>query len=252
MHNAKSLILVADRELQTRKMLRIALGSTGYRTEEAEAGSEALRLANSIRPDLLILGTNFTDITYHEIIKKVRESSNIPILVISENYEDEIVLAAFDLGIDDYIAQPFNVGVLVARVNAALKRAFVQEAGDTKIELSNILIDLVKHEVRVANEVVQFSPKEYNLLVYLIRNKGKMLTHTQILNKIWGPSHTYDTQYLRVYIGQLRKKIDIDPDAPSNIITESGIGYRMDATNYSKNLGAAINNNSIENLVIAG
>jgi two-component system KDP operon response regulator KdpE len=227
MHNVKSLVLIACQNQQTRKLLKIALNAASYRTEEAETGNEAIRLTACIKPDLFILSPGFKDTDSIEIVKKIREWSNIPLIYLADANNDESILEAFKAGIDDYIIEPFNTGILVAKINAIFKRSIVQEAGDTKIELGNILVDLIKHEVKVQGKVVQLSPKEYNLLVYLIKNKGKMLTHTQILNKVWGPSHAYDTQYLRVYIGQLRKKIDA-PNLPSCIINESGIGYRME------------------------
>lgn len=227
MQKIKSLILIADKDPKVRKMLRIALGGADYKTEESKTGQETLRLASCIKPSMLIVDSDFSDIKNLDLIKKLREFFNSPIILTSDDDDDETILSAFELGIDDHIKKPFNVEVLAARVQATLKRSVIQEAGDTLITLGNIVVNLIKHEVKIADKIVQFSPKEYQLLTYLMLNKGKMLTHTQILNKVWGPSHTYNTQYLRVYVGQLRKKIDMDPNSPSIIITESGIGYRI-------------------------
>jgi two-component system KDP operon response regulator KdpE len=238
MQTVKSLILIATNDPQTRKMLTISLGASGYRTETAETGKETVRLIACVRPELVILDTNFNDLGSLEIIKQTREWSNIPIIVISDKEEDETMLDAFEHGVDDYVSKPFNPGVLSARINATLRRVILQEANDIQLELGDISIDLMKHEVRVRGKIVQLSPKEYNLLAYLMQHRGKMLTHSQILNKVWGPSHAYDTQYLRVYIGQLRKKIDLNPSTPSCIITEAGVGYRMDNHNNFEHMSA--------------
>ncbi|MFN7038643.1 MAG: response regulator transcription factor [Alphaproteobacteria bacterium] len=228
MHSLKSLILIADDEPQIRKMLRITLEAAGYKTEEAKSGKEAIRLIASIRPDLVLLDLGLPDIDGTEVIRQTREWSNVPIIIISAHSEEERMIKAFNMGSDDYVIKPFSVELLLARIQSTLRRAIVEEVNDTSLTLGDIEIDLLRHEIKVKGEVVQFSPKEYNLLAYLISNRGKMLTHTQILNKIWGPSHTYDTQYLRVYIGQLRKKIDLDSDKTSYIVTEAGIGYRAE------------------------
>jgi two-component system KDP operon response regulator KdpE len=239
MQTVKSLILIATNEPQTRKMLTISLGASGYRTETAESGKETIRLIACIRPELVVLDTNFSDIDTMEIIKQTREWSNVPIITISDSENDELMLEAFENGIDDFVAKPFNPGVLSARINATLRRVILQEASDTQLELGDISIDLMKHEVKVRGKAVQLSPKEYNLLAYLMQHRGKMLTHSQILNKVWGPSHAYDTQYLRVYIGQLRKKIDVDPTSQSCIITEAGVGYRMDNISNDANVSTS-------------
>ncbi|AIL64891.1 KDP operon transcriptional regulatory protein KdpE [Rickettsiales bacterium Ac37b] len=229
MRNIKSTVLISDTIVQMRKLLRNALQSAGYRTIEAGTGKETLRLSQVIKPELVLLDLTFSDISSVDIIAKIRARSQyMPIIATLEQDNDSLILDAFSEGIDDYIIKPFNIHILAAKVKAALRTAKFKELQEIKLELGEIIMDLEKHEVRKRGEIVQLSPKEYNLLAYLIQNKGKMLTHTQILNKVWGPSHSYDTQYLRVYIGQLRKKLEMKPTSPYYIRTEVGIGYRME------------------------
>jgi two-component system KDP operon response regulator KdpE len=149
-------------------------------------------------------------------------------VVLSARDQDETVAEALDIGADDYITKPFSADVLLARLRANLRKAAREESGSANINNGYIEMDLLKHEVKVGGEVVSLSPKEYDLLKYFINNMGKMLTQKQILKEVWGPAHGEDSQYLRVYIGQLRQKIEPNPEKPTYIITEPGIGYRMD------------------------
>jgi two-component system KDP operon response regulator KdpE len=229
MNEPKPLILITDDEPQIRKMLRITLEAAGYRTQEAESGKESLKLANALKPDLMLLDLGLPDIDGTEVIKQVREWSTLPILVVSVRSDDKDMVKAFDAGADDYVTKPFSTEVLIARIRAAVRRSLQKDSGDTELHVGDIHVDLLKYEVKVRGKVVPLSPKEYNLLAFFLRNTGKMLTHRQILKEVWGPAHTHDTQYLRVYIGQLRKKIEADPENPQYIVTEAGIGYRLDA-----------------------
>lgn len=230
MTKMKFLILVGSNDYQIRKTLKLVLAHSGYRIVESTTGKETIRLVTSVKPELIILDFDSSDIKNSEVIAEIRERhTKTPIIVITaDDYDDTLVLAAFKAGADDYIVKPFNTSIAAAKINASLRRALIQEIQATKLELGEIVMDFLRHEVRIRNKLISLSPKEFQLLAYLMQNKGKMLTHTQILNKVWGPSHTYDTQYLRVYIGQLRKKIDLDRELPSYIITEAGIGYRME------------------------
>lgn len=228
MNEIKTLILIADDEPQIRKMLRITLEAAGYRTEEAEAGRETVRMIASVRPDLVLLDLSLPDMEGTDVIRQTREWSDLPIIVISVRSEDKDMVSAFCLGADDYVTKPFSSEVLIARIQSTLRRVIQEEAGSTQLTIGDICINLMKHEVKVRDEIVQLSPKEYNLLAYFMRHSGKMLTHRQILKDVWGPAHTHDTQYLRVYIGQLRKKIDCKHTGHTHIVTEAGIGYRLD------------------------
>jgi two-component system KDP operon response regulator KdpE len=228
MPDIKSKILVIDDEPQIRKMLKVILEADNYKFEPAEKGEEGIRLTSSLKPDLIILDLGLPDIDGLDIIPQIREFTNTPIVVLSARDQDETVAEALDIGADDYITKPFSADVLLARLRANLRKAAREESGSANINNGYIEMDLLKHEVKVGGEVVSLSPKEYDLLKYFINNMGKMLTQKQILKEVWGPAHGEDSQYLRVYIGQLRQKIEPNPEKPTYIITEPGIGYRMD------------------------
>jgi two-component system KDP operon response regulator KdpE len=228
MHEKKNVILIVDDESQIRKMLNIYLDASDYKIEESENGRQAIRMCASIKPDLILLDLGLPDIDGKEVIAAIREWSQVPIVVLTVRNDDEEVVAALKMGANDYITKPFNSGVLLARIEANLRKAAVKEAGEPELENGHIRMDLVRHEVYMRGEKLSLTPKEYDLLRYFIINRGKMLTHKQILREVWGPAHSEDTQYLRVYIGQLREKIE-DKDSISRlIITEPGVGYRME------------------------
>jgi two-component system KDP operon response regulator KdpE len=228
MNEKKNTILVVDDEVQIRKMLHIFLDASDYKIEESETGKQAVRMCSSIKPDLVLLDLGLPDIDGKEVIAGIRQWSQVPIIVLSVRAVDEEVVAALDAGADDYIIKPFNAGVLIARIKANLRKALVREAGEPELKNGAIRMDLVRHEVYVKDEKVALTPKEYELLRYLMINRGRMLTHRQILNEVWGPAHSEDTQYLRVYIGQVREKLEVNPSSPQLIVTEPGVGYRME------------------------
>jgi two-component system, OmpR family, KDP operon response regulator KdpE len=175
------------------------------------------------------LALNLPDMEGKQIITDIRGWSQTPIIVLSENAADENVIIALNLGADDYVVKPFNVDVLYARINASLRKSAIQETGEPELNNGPLRMDLVRHEVFLHDKLLAFTPKEYNLLRYFVVNRGKMLTHKQILHQVWGPAHSADTQYLRVFISQLREKIESDdPEVAKLITTEAGIGYRME------------------------
>lgn len=224
----KNTILIVDDEPQIRKMLSIFLDASDFRIEESDGGKQAGRLAASIKPDLILLDLGLPDMDGKDVIASIREWSQVPIVVLSVRAGDEEIVKALSAGADDYIIKPFNADVLLARINANLRKAAVREAGEPELTNGSIRMDLVRHEVYVRGEKVAFTPKEYELLRYFMVNRGKMLTHRQILKEVWGPAHSDDTQYLRVYVGQVREKIEETPSSPKLIVTEPGIGYRME------------------------
>jgi two-component system, OmpR family, KDP operon response regulator KdpE len=224
----KNTILIVDDEVQIRKMLGIFLDASDFKSEESDCGKQALRMCASIKPDLVLLDLGLPDMDGKEVIGEIRAWSQVPIVVLSVRAADEEVVAALDRGADDYIVKPFNADVLMARINANLRKAAVKEAGEPDLVNGPIRMDLVRHEAYLNGEKAALTPKEYELLRYFMINRGKMLTHKQILKEIWGPAHGDDTQYVRVYIGQLREKLEADPSNPKFIITEPGIGYRME------------------------
>lgn len=226
--NKKNTILIVDDEPQLRKLLRITLQSEDYKTEEAENGAQAVRLSASVKPDLIVLDLGLPDIDGKEVIDNVREWSQTPIIVCSVRDADTEVIEALGRGADDYITKPFNPDILLARIEANLRKSATQEAGEPNLKNGDIEMDLVRHEVFIKGESTFFTPKEYELLRYFMVNRGKMITHKQLLQNVWGPAHGDDMQYLRVYVSQLRDKIEPNPKDPSYVITEPGIGYRME------------------------
>lgn len=229
MSQKKNTILIIEDEPPIRKLLTISLESAGYKVVECDNGKEGVRLAASLRPELILLDLGLPDIDGKEVIAQVREWAQIPIMVCSVRSDDQEIVKALETGADDYVTKPFNSDVLMARIHANLRKAATQEAGEPELVNGRIRMDLVRHEVFLDEEKVFFTPKEYGLLRYFLLYRGKMLTHKQILKDIWGAAHSDDMQYLRVYVSQLRDKIEPEPASPTYIITEPGIGYRMES-----------------------
>lgn len=228
MQEKKNVILVVDDEEEIRKMLNIFLDTADFKVVESESGRQAVRMAASIKPDLILLDLGLPDMDGKEVVASLRQWSHIPIVVLTARSEDSEVALALNVGADDYVTKPFSAEVLLARINANLRKAMVREVGEPDIVNGPIRMDLVRHEVFIDGEKVPFTPKEYNLLRYFLVNRGRMLTHKQILKEVWGAAHVEDTQYLRVYIGQVRDNLEIKPGLGKIIISEAGIGYRMD------------------------
>ncbi|WP_229807547.1 response regulator [Asticcacaulis endophyticus] len=224
----KNTILIVDDEEEIRKMLNIFLDVADFKVCECETGKQALRMSASVRPDLILLDLGLPDMDGKDVITQIREWSNVPIVVLTARSEDLDAAPALNMGADDYVTKPFSAEVLLARINANLRKWAVKEVGEPDISHGPIRMDLVRHEVFISDERVAFTPKEYDLLRYFLVNRGRMLTHKQILKEVWGPAHLDDTQYLRVYIGQVREKLETVPGLGKSIVSESGIGYRMD------------------------
>ena len=222
----KPLILILEDDPQIRRFLRATLAAEGYYYHEAITAEEGISQANARRPDLILLDLGLPDRDGLEVIGKVRESSQVPIVVLSARGQEDDKIAALDLGADDYVAKPFGVGELLARIRAALRRSVV--AMDVPIlRFGHIEIDLDKRIVKASGEEVHLTPNEYKLLQVLIRHPGKVLTQRQLLNEVWGTNHLDQAQYLRVYIAQLRRKLEADPARPRHLQTEPGVGYRL-------------------------
>lgn len=228
MSNKKNTILVVDDEPQIHKMLGILLDAEDYKVAESTSGKQAIRMCASVKPDLMLLDLGLPDMDGKDVITAVRDWSQVPIIILSVSSSDDEISAALNLGANDYVTKPFNVGVLMARINAALRSSAVQETGEPELRNGPLRMDLVRHEVFLNDTLRAFTPKEYDLLRHFMVNRGKMLTHKEILKKVWGAAHAEDTTYLRVYIGQIREKIEPNPAAPVFITTEPGIGYRME------------------------
>jgi two-component system KDP operon response regulator KdpE len=228
MHEKKNTILVVDDEPQIQKMLGILLDAEDFKIVESLSAKQAIRLCVSAKPDLVLLDLGLPDMDGKRVITAIREWSQVPIIVLSVRAMDEEVAEALNMGANDYVTKPFNVEVLLARINAALRSAAIQETGESELHNGALRMDLVRHEVFLRDARVAFTPKEYDLLRFFMVNRGKMLTHKEILKAVWGVAHAEDTTYLRVYIGQIREKIGDKTSDCAFISTEPGIGYRME------------------------
>ncbi len=226
--NAGPKVLVVDDEPQIRRFLRVSLQSHDYTVIEAENGKEGLRVCTVQKPDLLILDLGLPDMDGLEVIKMVREYSQIPIIVLSIRSDDIDKIEALDRGANDYVTKPFSMGELLARMRAALRQGR-SEGGEaeTVVTAGDVSIDLSKRLITLGGTPVKLSRKEYDLLKILATHAGKVITHQQLLQEVWGPAYVEETQYLRVYIGQLRQKLERDPATPKFLITEPGVGYRL-------------------------
>ncbi|MBN2806577.1 MAG: response regulator [Prolixibacteraceae bacterium] len=224
--NEKETILIVDDELQIRRLLEITLSANGYKIVQSSNGRDALVDAATHHPDLIILDLGLPDIDGQELIKKLREWYLKPIIVLSvRNSEDDIILA-LDRGANDYLSKPFRTGELLARIRAVI-RANQNENTSQLLQFGDLIIDLSSHMVKKNDELIKLTSTEYALLALLARNTGRVLTHQYILKEIWGFGYQEQTQYLRVFIAQLRKKIENNPSNPELLVTASGIGYRF-------------------------
>jgi two-component system KDP operon response regulator KdpE len=223
----KPFILIVEDDPQIRRFLRATLAAEGYIYYEALTAADGLSQVNARRPDLILLDLGLPDGDGLEVIRRVRESSQLPIVVLSARGEESDKIAALDLGADDYVAKPFGVGELLARIRAALRRAATVAPEGAILRFGRIEIDLEKRIVKADDEEVHLTPNEYRLLQVLIKYPGKVLTQRQLLSEVWGPNHLDQAQYLRVYIAQLRRKLECDPARPKYLQTEPGIGYRL-------------------------
>jgi two-component system KDP operon response regulator KdpE len=224
MNNAT--ILIVDDEVQIRRLLNITLQSNDYRIQEASSGREALLTVADNPTDLILLDLGLPDENGHEVLKHLREWYSNPIVIISVQSNEGDIVKALDNGANDYLVKPFRTGELLARIRSALRKA-ASEPNIPVGNFENLSIDFVNRIVKKDNVAIKLTTKEYALLSLLARNDGKVLTHQYLLHHVWGESHQTESQYLRVFIAQLRKKIENDPNRPLHIITESGIGYRF-------------------------
>ena len=219
-------ILVIDDEAQIRRLLEITLSANGFKITEAATGHEGLALAASLQPVAIILDLGLPDFDGQEVLKKLREWYQKPIIILSvRNSEDDIV-KALDAGANDYLTKPFRTGELLARIRVAIKHSLGVE-DHPLLSFGNLTIDLANHVARKNEEIVKLTSTEFSLLALLAKNEGRVLTHQYILKEIWGMGYLEQTQYLRVFMAQLRKKIEDDPAKPKLLNTESGIGYRF-------------------------
>jgi two-component system KDP operon response regulator KdpE len=222
-----SRILVVDDEPQIQQFLRVALTAAGYEVVPAMTGAEALKLAATAAPDAIVLDLGLPDRDGKDVLKDLRTFSKVPVIILSARDREAEKIAALDLGADDYVEKPFSIGELMARLRTAARHAAAGKQEHSRLQFDELVIDLDRRLVTRGKVDVHLTPKEYDLLANLARHAGRVVTHKQILSAVWGPAHHDDTQYLRVFIGQLRAKIETDPSVPTLIRTEPGVGYRF-------------------------
>lgn len=228
MHNSP-LILVIEDDAQIRRFLRASLLADEYRLAESETAGDGLAQAAARQPDLIVLDLGLPDADGVEVIRRVRAWSQLPIIVLSARGQERVKIEALDAGADDFVSKPFAVGELIARIRAALRRSAVMASGGegSVFRAGQIDVDLDKRVVLVAGAEVHLTPIEFKLLRTLIRHTGRVITQRQLLGEVWGPNHTDQAQYLRVYMAQLRRKLESDPARPRYLLTEPGVGYRL-------------------------
>jgi two-component system KDP operon response regulator KdpE len=223
------LVLVVEDERTMVRLLRAALTSHGYRVVEASSGEEALRQAATRAPDVVVLDLGLPDLDGLEVTRRLREWSAVPIVVVSARGQEGDKIKALDAGADDYVTKPFSVGELLARMRVALRHAArtAQEPGETTLSVGGLRIDRLRRQVFVDDVEVRLTPIEYRLLSMLAQHAGRVLTHEHLLRQVWGPGYTQQHHYLRVYMAQLRHKLEQDPSRPRYLLTEPGVGYRL-------------------------
>jgi two-component system, OmpR family, KDP operon response regulator KdpE len=225
--SSKTRVLVVDDEAAILRFLRPALEASDYEMASAGTVAEAIKRVASESPDIVLLDLGLPDGDGKDVIKRAREWSDVPIIVLSAREREAEKIEALDLGADDYVNKPFNVGELMARMRTALRHRMQRKAEIPLLRVGNLEVDSVRHRAMRAGAELKLTPKEFELLSFLARHAGRVVTHKQILTAVWGPAHTEDTQYLRVYVGQLRQKVEEHADDPRIILTEPGIGYRI-------------------------
>jgi two-component system, OmpR family, KDP operon response regulator KdpE len=227
--DTRPVVLIVDDEPQMRKFVRITLTANGYGVIEASSAAEGIQQAAAHTPDLMLLDLGLPDADGSEVTRRIREWSTMPIIVISARGKEESKVLALDDGADDYVTKPFGAGELMARVRVALRHAArVAGTPESVVQIGDgIRVDLVRRVVEVRGEEVHLTPIEYKLLSLLVKHAGMVLTHRQLLEQVWGPGHAHQMQYLRVYMTQLRHKLEQEPARPKYFVTEPGVGYRL-------------------------
>lgn len=224
---ASAEILVVDDEIQMRRLLRATLESAGYNVTLAENAAEAIQLAETHRYNGMILDLGLPDADGITVLKKVKSWAQYPVIILSARTTEDEIIKALDAGANDYLTKPFRSGELLARIRSSLRVFQAHAVHNTVVHIKDITIDFDAHNVKKNDEVIKLTPTEFALLTLFVQNEGKVLTHNYILQQVWGPKFEGESQYTRVYVGQLRKKLEDDPNNPKLFLTESGIGYRL-------------------------
>ena len=227
MSEPRATVLVIEDEPEIRRFLRSALGTEGYRVIEAESGARGVTEAGTHKPDLAIVDLGLPDLDGIEVIRRIRAWSPMPIVVLSARAREQAKVEALDAGADDYVTKPFGVGELLARLRVALRHAARAGAGAAPLSFGDVVADFERRRVTRAGREVHLTPLEFRLLACLAQHLGLVVTHRQLLREVWGPSHVGHVHYLRIYMKQLRDKLEADPVQPSYLLTDTGIGYRL-------------------------
>ncbi len=223
------LVLVIEDEAPIRRFLRASLTEEGYRVEEATTGEEGIKKAMALPPDLLILDLGLPGVDGQEVLRRLREWLTAPIIILSARDQEKQKVDALDAGADDYLTKPFGLSELLARMRTALRHTHPKTSEGTVIQVGDLRIDLAARTVTRKKESIHLTPLEYKLLVLLMRNAGKVMTHRQLLRDVWGPHDVHENHYLRVFVATLRRKVEPDPTQPRYILTDLGVGYRFAA-----------------------
>lgn len=219
-------ILIVDDEIQIRRFLRISLEANGYRIHETATGQDAILKTAQLRPDLVILDMGLPDMDGLAVLRRIREWTPTPVIILSVRDSDQDKVEALDAGADDYLTKPFSMEELMARIRTAQRHAQPQQ-DESVFASGSLRVDLARRVVTVNETLVKLTPTEYALLRLMIQHAGRVLTHQQILREVWGPEYVQETHYLRVYFAQLRQKLEADPTRPALLVTEPGVGYRL-------------------------
>jgi len=230
MSDPHPIVVLIEDEPQIRRLLRTVLPAQGIELFEAESGSKGLVEVGTRRPDVVILDLGLPDIGGVEVVKRLREWTEVPVIILSARTDETDKIAALDAGADDYLTKPFGVGELLARLRVAMRRSARTQDGTQVVTVGPVTIDLNARRVERDGAAVHLTPIEYRLLALLVKHAGKVLTHRHLLKEVWGPSHVEDAHYLRIYMAQLRRKLEADATQPRYLITEPGVGYRLALT----------------------
>lgn len=224
-----ALILLIEDDVQTRRFLKTSLSHRGWRTEEADCGRTGLSMLSSVHPELVILDLGLPDMDGIDLTRRLRQLSDLPILILSARSQEQNKILALDAGADDYLTKPFGSGELQARLQALMRRVTRSRSQQMVFVSGELRVDLARRKVFVASREEHLTPIEFSLLSLLIRHAGVVVTHRQLLQEVWGAEHIHDQHYLRIYMGQLRHKLETNPARPQYLLTEVGVGYRLTA-----------------------
>ena len=227
MTESRPTILIVEDEPEIRRFLRASLGAEGYRVVESATGRRGVIDAGTHKPDLVIIDLGLPDLDGIAVVKRIREWSTVPILILSARVHERSKIDALDAGADDYVTKPFGMGEVLARVRVALRHAARSRLGTNVLKFESATVDLERRTATRDGSDVRLTPIEFRLLACLAKHLGMVVTHRQLLSEVWGPTHQDDTHYLRIYMKQLREKLESDPVRPRHLVTETGVGYRL-------------------------